>query len=589
MTAVSPDNRGAESRDQSPQRLFAGRGMMRARCREFDWASTALGPVESWPQTLRTTAATVLGIGFPAILLCGPELVHIYNDAYIRFLGVKHPAALGMPTFECWPEVRHITEPIYARVRAGETVANEDQVYSLENAGADAPPEDVFVTISFSPVGEPGAVDGVLVTIIDTTREVERRNLHAEREHLVGALETERRRLSEMFRRAPSFIALLRGPDQQYEFINEAYGQIIGHRDVIGKPLLEALPEIRGQGFKELLDHVRESGESWIGNESPVELQRTPGAPTETRYLNMVFQPYVEADGSRSGVIAHGSDVTDQVLARRELEHANELLKTAAVELEAQATELRQTSALRDRAIEAEAANRAKMEFLTIMSHELRTPLNAIGGYAELLRIGVHGPVTVEQVTALDRIERSQRHLLGLIQGILNYARLDAGALSYAIEDVRVDDLLSTCEDLVAPQVATKGLSLTCRGLGSAVSVRADRDKAQQIIINLLGNAIKFTDAPGRIEIACSADDRFIEIRVTDTGRGIAPEQLLRVFEPFVQVDTRFTRSSEGLGLGLAISRDLARAMGGDLVAQSEIGVGSTFTLRLPSATADAR
>src|SRR5206468_2296434 len=123
---------------------------------------------------------------------------------------------------------------------------------------------------------------------------------------------------------APSFIVGFRGPDQVYEFVNEAYYQLIGHRDVLGKPLFEAVPEIRPQGFKELLDHVRETGEPWVGRETPVELQRTPGAPLEIRYLDMVFQALTEADGTRSGVVAHGSDIAEQVLARREVERARD-------------------------------------------------------------------------------------------------------------------------------------------------------------------------------------------------------------------------------------------------------------------------
>jgi signal transduction histidine kinase len=220
-----------------------------------------------------------------------------------------------------------------------------------------------------------------------------------------------------------------------------------------------------------------------------------------------------------------------------------------------------------------------------MMSHELRTPLNAIGGYAELIEMGVRGPVTEAQRTDLQRLQKSQRHLLGLINGVLNYAKIDAGAVSYEIGEVPLEETAATCEALVAPQVRAKGLAFHLGGC-AGVRVRADREKVQQILLNLLSNAVKFTERGGRIELACTLapDGATVRIAVRDTGWGIPAEKLHRVFEPFVQVDTELTRTQQGTGLGLAISRDLARGMGGDLTAESALGVGSTFTLTLPRA-----
>jgi signal transduction histidine kinase len=231
---------------------------------------------------------------------------------------------------------------------------------------------------------------------------------------------------------------------------------------------------------------------------------------------------------------------------------------------------------------EAEAANRAKVEFLAMMSHELRTPLNAIGGYAELLEMGVRGPVNDAQRSDLGKIQKSQRHLLGLINGVLNYARIETGTVPYEISNVAMDELLATAESLVAPQAQARGLRLEFPGCSSTVVARADREKTQQVVLNLLTNAVKFTEPGGRVRLMCASTDHTVIVRVEDTGRGIPPEKIEAIFEPFIQVDSQLTRTQDGVGLGLSISRDLARGMGGDLVAQSRVGAGSTFTLTLP-------
>jgi PAS domain S-box-containing protein len=266
--------------------------------------------------------------------------------------------------------------------------------------------------------------------------------------------------------------------------------------------------------------------------------------------------------GALQSLVLFGIDVTD----RREAEESSRRLAEA---------ELARTK--------AEGANKAKMEFLAVMSHELRTPLNAIGGYAQLLEMGIKGPILPEQIQDLQRIRRSQAHLLGLINDIMNFVRLETGRVVFHNSKQRVKDLLDTIEAMTRPQIAGSNLTYAAVQCDGADEVWGDRDKIQQILINLVSNSIKFTPAGGAITATCTSSGTDVLIEISDTGRGIPAEKLNEIFDPFVQVNPKYTRVQDGVGLGLAISRDLARGMGGDLSAESTEGAGSTFTLRLPS------
>jgi signal transduction histidine kinase len=232
----------------------------------------------------------------------------------------------------------------------------------------------------------------------------------------------------------------------------------------------------------------------------------------------------------------------------------------------------------------AEQSSRAKSDFLAVMSHELRTPLNAIGGYAELMELGIRGPITEEQRADLGRMRQSQRHLLGLINQVLSFAKLETGSVAFESRPVPIRDVLGVAESLVVPQANAHGLTLDTSRCPEDLEASADPEKLRQILVNLLSNAVKFTDRGGRIEVVCRGEGALCVVEVSDTGIGIPEDKLAAVFDPYFQVDRRLARPTVGTGLGLAISRDLARAMGGELTVESELGVGSTFTLVLPRA-----
>ena len=515
-------------------------------------------------------------------VLEGRELRYAFaNPKYQQIIGNRDPK--GKRLVEMFPELAGSEiESIIVRVfDSGVPFAATDLLVRFDSQGTGE--IDNYYDLSYHPlVAASNIPRGVLVIAVDVTE----RHALRERELLLGAAETARAaaeaglgQLGEVFRQAPSFLAIYRGVQHVYAMANEAYYQLIGQgRDIIGKPLLEALPEVAGQGFDVLLDTVLRTGEPFVANEIPVRLERAAGAAPDDRIVSLTYLPLVDAAGERVGVIAHGADVTEYVLARQAVERLLDESETARTEAD------HARNAADAARAEAEAANRAKAEFLAVMSHELRTPLNAIGGYAELLEMGIRGALTEEQREDLHRIKQSQRHLLGLIDQVLNHARIGTATVRYHISDIPVTRALAAAEALTVPQAQVRGLGYAIGMCDAALTVRADAEKLQQILLNLLSNAIKFTDAGGSITTACGREGDHVTIAVTDTGIGIAQDKLKTIFDPFVQVNASLTRTHSGVGLGLAISRDLARGMGGDVSVRSTPGAGSTFTLVLPAA-----
>ena len=411
------------------------------------------------------------------------------------------------------------------------------------------------VAFTASPIREDGRTVGTIIEVRDIreekARERERgRLLAAERSARLRAEESERR-FREMANAAPVLIWTA-GTDARCDWFNEPWLAFTGR----------TLEQEVGDGWAQGVhpDDVDRSLGTYLGAfharqslSMEYRLRRYDG---DYRWVLDNAAPRFAEGGTFVGYVGACVDVTDQRLAREA----------------------------------AEAANQAKSEFLTMMSHELRTPLNAIGGYADLLLQGLRGPLNEAQRQDLERLRRAGQHLLSLVTDVLNFTRLDAGRVAFDLQDVPLAPLVADLETLVLPQLAAKGLTYDHDACAADTPeqphvARADPEKVRQILLNLLTNAIKFTDAGG-VRVACEDAPAagVVRVRIADTGRGIPPEHLERVFEPFVQVGRGLNRPGEGAGLGLAISRELARAMGGELTAESSPGAGSTFTLTLPRA-----
>lgn len=284
----------------------------------FDWSTTPIGPVAAWPQSLKTSVSLMLRSQVPIVMLWGAEGVMIYNDAYSVFAGGRHPRLLGSRVREGWPEVADFNDHVMKVVLAGGTLAYRDQKLTLDRSGT---PEPVWMDLDYSPIlDETGEPAGVMAIVVETTAKVAAESWQA----------GERDRQSQMFEQAPGFMAVMTGPSHVFELTNAAYRQLVGHRNVLGQPVRQALPEIEGQGFFELLDQVYRTGEPFVGTALKALLQREPGAPTEERYVDLIYQPVRDPDGRVIGIFVQGVDVTDRLAAEEALRQSEAQFRSFA-------------------------------------------------------------------------------------------------------------------------------------------------------------------------------------------------------------------------------------------------------------------
>ncbi len=515
--------------------FLSGGGQMGAMMRAHDWSASPLGHPRDWPQALRTTVGLMLNSKFPMFVAWGPELGFLYNDSYAIILGEKHPAALGGRFHDIWREIWDDIHPLIVRALKGESTYMDRLPLRMHRHGYD---EDTWFRFSYSPVrDEDGTVAGMYCACVEMTGEV-----LAERYR-----EEENQRLMTLFEQAPGILAVLRGPDHVFEITNESYMQLIGRRELIGKPAREAIPEVAGQGFFELLDQVYQTGQPFVGHAVPVRVQRDANAPLEERYVDFVYQPIRGPKGDVEGIFVEGSDVT----VRKRVED------------------------------DLRAANRQKDQFLAMLAHELRNPLAPITTAAELLQRGTLDPQRARH--ASDIIVRQAEHMTNLVNDLLDVSRVTRGLADIEKEDLDVAAIVNGAIEQVRPLLDMRRHELKLELPSEPLHVSGDRTRLVQVVSNILNNAVKYTPPGGRIILRVAGDAGEAVIAVCDNGQGIDPQVLPYIFDLFTQAERTPDRSQGGLGIGLALVKSLVALHGGRVAAFSEgPNRGSEFVVRLP-------
>jgi PAS domain S-box-containing protein len=546
--------------------FLEGGGEMGELTRKFDWSETPLGPVDEWPQSLKTTLGIVLHSGFPMFLWWGEELIQFYNDAYRPSLGDngKHPKALGQRGVECWPEIWHIIYPLILQVKTtGESFFLEDQLIPIYRNGK---LEDVYWTFSYSAVyGEGGEIAGVLVVCHETTRKVE---THRRLEETKLKLEQSETNFRQMVKQAPVAMCILLGADHRVEIVNDLMLEVWGKtaEAVLNKPVFVGVPEARHQGLESMLDSVYATGVPVVANERPVNLERN--GRMETVFLNFVYEPYRDATGKILGVLAITIDVTPQVLARQKIEEI-----------------------VRERTASLEQKNAELSQFAYITSHDLQEPARKISTFIEALERSLGQNIDARSKEYTQKIDRSSARMLTLIRDVLNFSQLTAHQEKLEPVDLNtiLSDVMADFELLIEQKKCTIHLA------GALPTIHALPVQMSQLFSNLISNALKFC----RQEVApviriepCSVQPsdietyqlkpgrEYIKIQFSGNGIGFSQENASQIFNIFQRLHGKSEYA--GTGIGLAICKKIIENHEGQIVASSVPGQGSTFTIILP-------
>ena len=561
---VAENDRGNQER-----RICLPPGEMEERVRVFPWDTTSLGRLEEWPRALKTLVNLMLASKQPMFLAWGSERTWLYNDAFKPILGRKHPAAMGRPAWAVWGEAWDVLKPMFDRVFAGESVSIEDFSLGLDRRGRI---EEAHFEFAYTPArGDGGSVEGLFGSCIETTARV-----MAER-RLAAATERQRRQ----FQRAPGFIAVLSGPDHVFEFVNDAYVRLVGGRDVIGKPVRDAVPEVEGQGFFELLDRVYSRGERYVAHQNLVRLIRCPGGIPEERYLDFVYEPIMDEAEQVSGIFVEGFDVTETYRAQTKLRQLNESLERR---VEERTRELRRAEEALFHAQKMEAIGRLTGG----IAHDFNNLLAGISGSLELLEKRLSQGRLRDTHRYISAAQGAARRAATLTQRLLAFSRRQ----TLDPRPTDVNRLVTGMEDLIRRSVGPDIEVVVVDAVGPWIA-NVDHSQLENSLLNLCINA-RDAMAPngGRLIIETATkwlDERaaresdlspgqYILLAVSDTGVGMPPEVIPRVFDPFYTTKPL----GEGTGLGLSMVYGFVRQSGGQVRIQSELGKGTTVCLYLP-------
>jgi signal transduction histidine kinase len=525
----------------SRRAFLEGGGQMGERLRAFDWRRSPLGDPADWPQALKTLVGLMLASQQPMFMAWGDSQTWLYNDAFIPIMGEKHPARLGGHAMEeVWSEARDVLEPMFTRVFAGEPVHMQDFGLMLDRNGR---LEEAHFAFSYTPArDESGRVAGLFGACIEITERV----LADQRR----AAEQERQR--RMFEQAPSFIAILKGAEHEFEFMNRAFRTLFG--DWVGKPVRQAYPDLADQGYIARLDEVYRSGKRFIATSAAVRYRRTPGGPLEERLLDFIYEPMLDDAGAVTGIFVEGFDVTE---ARRA------------------------EQALRESEAQLREGDRRKDAFLATLAHELRNPLAPI---RQAVQIAKDPNASSGQLRwSHDVIERQSAHMALLLDDLLDISRITRGQLELRKAPVELATVVASAVETARPVIDDHRHRLVTELPPRPLVLDADGLRLAQVISNLLNNAAKYTDRGGRIDLTVRQASDGLVISVRDSGIGMEPQMLPRLFQMFSQAKEALERAEGGLGIGLSIVKGLVELHGGTVEARSEgRGQGSEFVVRLP-------
>ena len=520
--------------------LFAGGGEMGALMRATDWSKTKLGPIDAWPQSLRTMLGVVLGSRFPMLLWWGPDLLHLYNDAYRPILRDKHPASLGAPAAEVWAEVWDVAGPMARSVQEGGPATWTEDLQLFINSGGIA--EETYFTFSYSPVpGDDGRVGGILNTVQETTAKVQ-----SERQiRMLAEVAGRASQAKSEVEACHTVVEVLSGNTLDLPFV-----QLYAIDEGTAEPRLVAGNEQQGRAWP--FPEARTEQEVVVENRAIVLPLFLAGHAAPDGFLVAGLSPHRALDERyRRFFRSTANQVTNVIAKARAFEHLAEM-------------------------------DRAKTVFFSNVSHEFRTPLTLILGPVEDAL--AHAPRGLEGDN-LEAVHRSALRLLRLVNSLLDFARIEAGRVQMTFVPTDLSRLTTDLASSFRSLVERAGLRLVvdCPPLREPVYV--DPVQWEKITLNLVSNAFKFTLA-GEIAVRLRAEGDRVVLSVRDTGSGIPTQELPRIFERFHRVEGATGRSFEGTGIGLSLVQELVHLHGGSVRASSVVGQGSTFEVSLPTGRA---